>query len=145
MKSILPTCDVNLIKGILSRENIYTSLVYDNSPSLQEYAPKGIWLLLLEGEAICGFINLEQLNNIMWQPHIFIFEQYRGNNSEEWGKQAIQFMKEKIEAKKLLAFTPYKEAKKYAEKIGMKNIGILQNSILKNGQLLNQYILELSC
>ena len=143
MKSILPTVDVSLIKGILGRENIYDTLVYDGSPSLQEYTPRGVWLFLLKGEAITGLINLEPLTNVLWQPHIFIFEQYRGNGSEEWGKKAAQFMRDEMGAKKFIALTPYKSAKKYAERVGFKYLTTIKNSILKNGKLMNQYMLEL--
>ena len=142
-KSILPTVDLEQIKGILGRDNIYSTLVYDGSPSLQEYVPMGLWFQLLDGDMIAGLINLIPLNNVLWQPHIFIFEQYRGNKSEQWGKLVVNFMKENCEAKKFIAFTPYVDARRYAERVGFKCTGILNDSIQKNGMLLNQYMLEL--
>lgn len=143
MKSVFPTVDVVFIKGILERENIYNSVCYDGSPSLEEYVLKGVWLVLCKNEAITGMINLQALNNVMWTPHIFIFEKYRGKGSEEWGIQAALWARENLGAKKLLAFTPYIAAKKYAEKMGFEYLTTLKNSIQKNGKLMNQYMLEL--
>lgn len=124
--------------------DFYEDLSYDGSPKLEEYIPSGIWFSLYEGETIAGFINLEPINNVMWNTHIFIYETFRGNNSEEWGKQTAQFMKHNVEARKFLAFTPYKIAKKYAEKVGFKYVTTLTNSIKKNGEVLDQYMLEMS-
>lgn len=138
MKTISQTCDIELIRGILSRDNIYSTLVYDGSPSLNQYVPTGIWFLLLEGEAIAGMINIVPLNNILYQPHIFIFEQYRGGNSHRWA----QIVMSQFPQFKFMAITPYESARNYAKRAGFKEIGIIKNSILKNGKLLDQYILE---
>lgn len=143
MKGVKHTCDVELIKGVLKRENIYDNLVYDGSPSLNDYVPRGIWLLLLEHEAIAGMINLEPLNNVMWQCHVFIFEKYRHNNSEAWGKLAASYMADNAGAKKFIGLTPYMEARKWAEKVGFKCVARLDSSIKKDGKLLDQWVLEL--
>lgn len=138
MKSILSISDISHIKDVLSHDNIYDTIAYDDSPSLQDYAPRGIWFELLQEDTIAGMINLEPLNNVLWQPHIFIFEEYRGNGSTEWGQLVI----EHCGVQKFIAFTPYEQARKYAEKIGFKYIATLEKSIKKNGVLLDQYILE---
>ncbi len=143
IKTIFPTTDISLIKAALELENIYDNMAYDGSPSLQEYVPTGVWLLLLgKNDLVCGFINLNQMNNVMWNCHIYIRPYYRGNGSEEWGIQAAQYIS-KHGAKKILAITPYESAKKYAERVGFTNVGVLSSSIRKNGQLLNQWLLEL--
>ena len=143
MKSILPLYDVSSIKAILSHEDAYDIVAYDGSPSLKEYVPEGVWMLLLEEKAIAGFINAVSLNNIMWQAHIFVYPQFRGNEAEVWGKQAVEYMKQNYGAKKFLAITPYIAAKKFAERVGMQNVCILKDSILKNGEMMNQYVLEM--
>ncbi len=143
MKSILPTTDITLIKGLLGHDGVYEELAYDGSPSLQEYTPEGVWLLLKQNEETCGFIAFEAMNNVMWECHIFIFKKFRGIGSEKWGKQAAEYMKLQYGATKFLAITPYVAAKKYAERVGFENVAVLSNCIRKNGELMNQYILEL--
>lgn len=144
MKTIKHTTDCNEIRNVLSLDDMYVKVAYDGSPSLSEFIPEGIWIVLYENGNIAGTINLKQLNNITWMPHIYILERYRGNQSEEWGKLAAEWMKDKCGAKKFLAFTPYKLAKHHAENIGFKQIGILKDSVQKNGVIMDQYILEKS-
>lgn len=135
--SIEATCSENMIK--LALEPIYDEFVYDGSPDLREYKPEGIWFLLLSNRSLAGIINLQKINNTLWMPHIYIYEHYRGKGSEEWGKQVLEQMGPN---QKYLALTPYKSAKKYAEKLGFKLTGKLTKSIKKDGKLMDQYMLE---
>lgn len=142
MREIVQTTSDLVIKATLAIDNIYDKLAYDGSPKLSEFCPTGVWLLLLKDGWTAGIINVVPLNSIMWTPHIFIFEKYRGNGSEEWGLMAIKYMRNNYGVKKLLAFTPYEAAKKYAEKLDFENVTIITNSIQKNGKLLDQYVME---
>lgn len=120
----------------------YDELVYDGSPQFEEFKPTGIWFVLYDNERPAGLINLNFLNNVMWNAHVIVFKEFRGPGSEEWGKLVAQYMRNKYGAKKFLAITPYEAAKKYAERMGFKLVATLEKSILKNGQLLDQYLLE---
>lgn len=146
MKYIQRTVDAQLIKDILSTDNIYDGLVYDGSPDFNEFQPNvkdNIWFILKENNNTCGLITLEYLNYVLWVPHIVIFEKYRGKDSITWGKQAASYMRYKCGAKRFLAMTPYINAKRYAEKMGFNYIATLPKSIKKNGKLLDQYMLEM--
>lgn len=123
--------------------DFYNDITYDGSPEFKDYTPTGVWLSLFEDDVIAGFINLTPLNNVTWIAHVMLYETFRGNGSEEWGKQAAKYMRQKTDAKKFLAITPYITAKKYAEKIGFEYLTTLKNSILKDGVLMDQYMLEL--
>lgn len=144
MRRIIEITDPYFIKTVLNINDTYSQIAYDNSPTLEHFKPAGVWILLIDGDDIAGFVNFLPMNNIMWSPHICIFELYRGNGSEEWGKQAIEYMKEKYNAKKFLALTPYLIAKKYAERVGFDFLMRLKNSIKKNNQILDQYVLEMN-
>lgn len=135
MKTVESTCSENMIK--LALEPIYEEFSEDDCPNLMTFKPEGIWFLLLSDRNLAGIINLQKLNNTTWIPHIYIYEHYRGKGSEEWGKLVMEKMPTKY-----LAMTPYKSAKKYAEKLGFKHIHTLKKSIKKNGKLMDQYILE---
>ncbi len=143
--NIIQTTSVQVIKAILSIDNMYESVSYDGSPSLAEYEPdvkNSVWFILTYDGNTAGLIIVENLNNVLWMPHIYILEKYRGSGSEEWGKQAAQYMRDKYDAKKFLVLTPYKAAKRYAERSGFEYVATLTNSIQKNGKLLDQYMLE---
>jgi len=141
MKTIKLVTDNYFIKELLS--DVYTKYTYDDSPSLREFKPTGVWFVLMEDTLAAGLINLNPLNNVTWMPHIIIYDEFRGKDSYLWGEQVIRAMRIIYGVEKFLAFTPYKTAKKYAEKLGFKQTGILTKSIKKNGELLDQFILEL--
>lgn len=121
---------------------MYDTIKYDGSPSLDQFVPEGVWFKLVHKSDTAGLINLKQLNNVTWIPHIFIRKKYRGEYSFIWGQLVIDSMEYNLGAKKFLAFTPYKNAKKYTEKLGFKHVATLSKSIQKDGELLDQYVME---
>jgi len=135
--------DKLFIRAVLSIDNSYNEIAYDDSVDVLKYEPSGVHLILTYNDTLAGIIILNPLNNVMWQPHIIIFKRFRGEGSEQWGKLAAEFMKERFNAKKFLALTPYENAKNYAERMGFSLIGNLSASIKKNGKLLDQFVLEL--
>lgn len=145
--NIYQTKYISLIKEVLNYDNMYEQTAYDDSPSLKDFIPdikNNIWFILENKKHVTGLILLEPINNIMWNCHVMIYSEFRGNGSEEWGKQVAEYMKQNYGAKKFLAITPYESAKKYAERVGFTLVGTLSRSIKKNNELMNQYLLELS-
>lgn len=142
MKHIAQVESITNIKMFLNKDNMFESMSYDGS-NIFEFIPQGVWILLYSNEEQAGIINLKPLSNVMWECHIGILEKYRGNGSEMWGKLTAEYMRKHYGVKKFIAITPYLAAKKYAEKMGFTNVGVLSNSIRKNGVLLNQFLLEL--
>lgn len=120
----------------------YITLSYDGSGSYTNWKPDGIWFILYQDGKQAGWINLVQNGNVMWQAHINIDEPYRKNNSEIWAIKVANFMSQELGARTILAITPYESAKKYAERAGFKYIATLKKSIRKNGELLDQFMLE---
>jgi RimJ/RimL family protein N-acetyltransferase len=136
------TTDKAEIKDIL--KDYYESVTYDGCPAFEDFEPdteNSLWFVLEQEEEVAGIIKLENMNLTTWIPHIVIFEQFRGNGSEHWGKQVIQYMKERIKDVNFLVLTPYESARNYAERVGFKFIGVLPDSIKRNGKLMNQYVL----
>lgn len=143
MKSVHVCQDAAKIKELLSIDNMYDSVSYDGSPPLEQYVPTGVWLVLKNDDTEAGLINLTWMNNATWICHVIIYSEHRGNGSEMWAKQAAAFMHKHVGARKFLAITPYKNAKRYAERAGFEYLTTLKNSIIKNNKLLDQYMLEL--
>lgn len=144
MKSIKLSNNIEGLKKVL--EKCYAEFVYDGSPSFEVFVPdvkEQMWFILKDDENPAGIITLQYINNVLWIPHVFIFPEYRKNNSEEWGKQVAEFMRTKCGTKRFLILTPYLAAKKYAERVGFTYIHTLPKSIMKNGELLDQYMLEM--
>jgi RimJ/RimL family protein N-acetyltransferase len=136
MKSIKLVTDVLSITVFLAIDSVAESEVFEENP-------EGAWFFLYNGDALAGAINLRAINNVLWVPHIFIFEEHRGKGSEKWGKLVARFMRKNLGAKKFLVLTPVYAAKLYAERVGFKYLAYLERSVKKNGELLDQYMLEL--
>ena len=141
-KTIKCTSDVRTIKELLADD--YDQVIYDGCPSFEDFQPdliNSIWFILYDKSDTCGLIKMENLNWVTWVPHIVIKKEYRGNGSEKWGQQVIEYMKKIFTDVNYLVITPYISAKKYAERLGFKYMGIMPNSIKKNGKLMDQHIL----
>jgi len=146
MRTSYKTYSLCAVYDVLSHENTYSDLVYDGSPALSHFIPdmkRNAWFILKSDKDTAGLIMLEPLNNVLWTAHIVIYEAYRGAGSEEWGKQVADYMRQYCNAKKFIAVTPYETAKNYAERTGFKLLTVLEKSIKKNGELMDQYILEM--
>lgn len=143
MKLIVETKDAYLIKAILNADNLWDSFSYDGV-SFASWVPdlSSIWLIMYEDHNIAGLFKGDRLGNRMLSVHVAILADYRGKDSKDWGKVAAKYVKDHHDITSLIALTPYDGAKKYAERAGFKFVKKLNNSILKNGELLDQYMLE---
>lgn len=143
MRYIECTTDVRTIKDTIKDD--YNTVIFDGCPSFEDFEPdleNSLWFILKQDSYTSGLIKLESLNFTTWIPHIVIKQEYRGKGSEQWGLLVVKYMKERIKDINFLVMTPYESAKKYAERMGFKLIGILPNSVKKDGELMNQYILS---
>lgn len=146
MMTIECTSDVRTIKSIIKED--YDLVIYDGCPSFEDFQPDTdncLWFILKQDSYTAGLIKLESLNLITWIPHIVIKKEYRGAGSEQWGLLVVKYMKERIKDVNFLVMTPYETAKKYAERMGFKLIGVMPKSMKKNGELMDQYILSGDC
>lgn len=146
MMTIECTSDVRTIKDTIKDD--YNTVIFDGCPSFEDFQPdleNSLWFILKQDSYTSGLIKLESLNLTTWIPHIVIKEQFRGKGSEQWGLLVVKYMKERIKDINFLVMTPYESAKRYAERMGFKLIGVMPNSVKKDGELMNQYILSGDC
>jgi hypothetical protein len=101
-----------------------------------------IWLVMYNDQQIAGVFKGQRLGNKSILVHVFIFKEFRGVGSEEWGKLGLEYIKNNYGITTVLAMTPVESAKHYAERCGYKQIGILKESIKIHGELKDQYLLE---
>lgn len=136
MKSVCLSDNPEEVRDILLDKDVWASGVFGDIPD-------GLWFVLRQDEITAGIINLRSINSVLWVPHIYIHKKYRGKGSEKWGKLVASYMIKKMGAKKFLVLTPHETAKRYAERVGFKYVGELKLSVELDGELLNQYMLEM--
>lgn len=139
------TRDPDIIKTVIAP--YYNLVTYDGCPGFEDFVPdvdNSIWFILEADNEVAGLIKLDSINYTTWMPHIMIDEKHRGNGSEQWGIAVVQYMKARLSFVAFLALTPYESAKRYAERVGFKSLGILPKSLKKDGILMDQHILVLN-
>lgn len=142
MRTIECTSEVGTIKSLLKDD--YDQVIFDGCPNYEDFKPdleNSLWFLLKDGHEVAGLIKLENLNLTTFMPHIVIKKEYRGKGSEQWGKLVVNYMKERLKDVNFLVMTPYESAKNYALRMGFNYLGLMSNSVKKNGKLMDQYVL----
>lgn len=141
-RHIYRTTDKQQIKDCL--KGYYGLVTYDGCPEWSDFDPdteNSLWFVLMHESDVAGLIKLDSLNLVTFIPHVVIKAEYRGNGSEQWGKQVATYMADQLGDVNFLVMTPYESAKNYAERVGFTLLGTMPNSIKKDGKLMDQYIL----
>jgi hypothetical protein len=140
------TFDTELVRSIMNDEELLKrsgdnlmAEVYD--PDKQ----RDIYYLLpkYKGKPLGVLVCHVFISTICYQGHVNYLPKYWGKNLEIFTREAIKWMFENTDCRKLVSLAPdsYPEVLKHAVKCGLKKEGYLKNSVLSNGQLDNQTIL----
>lgn len=140
-------------EDILRHPDIYKTICEDGAPDPEDIAiPEG-WLCVVvyldDTKNIVplipvGCFVLHEQNGVTMNCHVQVLPDYR-DISAEIGQAVIQWAKDNTEAKKLIAWIPFdcENVKCFAEKMGFKVEGVSEGSIMKNGELLSQWLVGL--
>lgn len=130
---------------ILRHPKIYETICDDGSPTIEDVViPDGcISVVVYVDEAIACFI-LHEVNSVTLMCHVQILPEFR-HLSDEIGKAVIEWTKDNTEAKKLIAWIPFdcENVRFFAERMGFTVEGISEDSIMKGGKLLSQWLMGL--
>lgn len=136
------TYDYDYIKALITHSNVWP-WVSDDAASIEDFEPsKSMDHLLIEdnGERI-GFFIVHPINGFCLQIHTVIDPKYWGS-TVKYAKEVLIWIFSNTRFLKVITFIPETntKAKRLAEKAGMIQEGVIKNSFLKNGSLVNQYI-----
>ncbi len=130
---------------IVRRPEIYKTICDDGSPTAEDFViPEGWICVVAYVDEPAGCFVLHSLNSVTMECHVQILPEHR-NLSAEIGRAVIQWAKDNTEAKKLIAWIPFdcENVKCFAESMGFKVEGVSEGSIMKNGELLSQWLVGL--
>lgn len=136
-------------EAILRHPDIYKTICEDGSPKAEDlYIPEGwrcvvAYLNDLQYDPLGCFV-LHELNGVTMLCHVQILPEHR-HMSAEIGQAVIQWARDNTDAQKLIAWIPFdcENVKCFAEKMGFKVEGVSEGSIMKNGELLSQWLVGL--
>ncbi len=140
------TFDAGVVHSIIGNKELYKRS--GGSVPLDVFNPenqKDIYYLTASIEGVVmGLIVFHIFNHpICYQGHINYFPKYWGMQLEEHTKEAIQWMFDNTECRKIMALVPdhFPEVLVHAKRAGMKKEGYLINSIISNGKIDSQTLL----
>lgn len=129
-------------EAILRHPDIYKTICEDGSPDAEDlFIPEGWRCVVAYLEKPIGCFVLHEFNGVTMTCHVQVLPEHR-EHSAEMGKAVIQWSKDNTDAKKLIAWIPFdcENVKCFAEKMGFKVEGVSEGSIMKGGQLLDQWL-----
>ena len=141
------TFDTALVQGILStptllrRSGVKSEKVFD--PELQTNI---FFLVATEGDDVMGLVVFHAQNEGCYQGHVNYLPDHWGESLERYTKEAIAWMFENTDCRKIFAFIPsmYPEIKKHALLAGMTVEGNMIDSYFIDGMTYSQTLMGIA-
>lgn len=151
--AVYPTQDLELVHRLCSHPEVYPHIIDDGCPQNSadwhiHYDSRRIYLVPYHirddrPPTPMGVIAFFPMNFVLYEGHIFLLPEYRGQVSVEIVHKTNQWLFDNTTAQKIIGFVPVTRiaVKKLMEKCAFKEEGFCPKSVLLNGQLVDQYIL----
>lgn len=140
------THDMRLVSEIMHHPAIWPHIHDDG---VKEYQPVDLdelyWLKVVDDETIGAFL-VHPNNSVCYEVHTCILPDAWGNKAKKASQLLLKWVFENTVCMKLVTHVPAynKLAKRFAKNAGMKEEGINRQSFLRNGELLDQYLLGIT-
>ena len=141
--------DAALVKRIMTSPEIWETIAEDGQdPDKYDCdVDSECWLLMVDGDDVIGLYNIHAHNAITCEIHAQVMPEYRATHSYETGKAALQWIFDNAqEYQKVIAQIPviFENVKKFTCQFGFQVEGINRMSYLKNGEIVDQYLLGIT-
>ena len=138
---IEPTCDEELIRGIVTHPAIWPH-VSDDGSQLESYSPPmdgAAWLRVVDRETL-GVYMIHQHNAVTFEIHTCLLPAAWGGKARQAGNLVLDWIFTNTQCQKLITQVPEtnKLALRYAQRCGLVVEGKNRQSFLKNGELIDQ-------
>ena len=149
MISACRTFDIELIKSIVTRDDVWATVAEDGQVK-SEYMPDvndECWLLMTDENTAIGLYNIHAHNAVTIEIHAHVLPEHRKQHSKETGRAALEWIYfNSPEYKKVIAQIPfiYKNVKNFTCGFGFKEEGVNRLSYLKNDVIVDQWLLGIT-
>jgi RimJ/RimL family protein N-acetyltransferase len=140
--------DKNLLNEIYSHEAVWPWIKDDNVTEEFRYklgemifdTTKSNSIILTDGKFISFW--LKPMNSICYEVHTAVTPDGRGQYAIDIGEQAINWMFDNTNCRKIISYIPVdnRAATLFSLKCGFKKEGLITDSFLKDGKIINQHI-----
>jgi len=146
--AIKRTHDMQFVKEVMTHPRIW-KWISDDGCSVETFDPvdsdKLYWLTPV-GESRMGVFFVHPHNTVTYEIHTAILPEYWGNGSDLAAIEVLKWIFSNTPCQKLITHVPQNNpfALRFAKFAGLQIEGINRKSFMKNGQLLDQYLLGIS-
>lgn len=143
------TFDEELIRNIVTHDSIWEWVSDDGAIKENYKVQLGdglVWLAVIDDEEVIGAFFLHQINYITWQVHVCMLPKAYGRKALKAASLMLEWIFGNSMCMKVVAHIQVKNIKaiSYAKRIGFIEEGVCKNSILKNGELVDQKMFGLT-
>ena len=141
--------DTDLIKALITRDDIWATVAEDGQ-LCSEFEPEvnaQCWLLMTSDDQHIGLYNLHAHNAVTVEIHAHVLPEYRAEHSRSTGASALKWLYDHHpEYQKVVAQIPciYENVKKFTCSFGFQLEGVNRLSYLKNGEIIDQWLLGMT-
>lgn len=142
--------DLEFIREVMAHPKIWPHISDDHSGKREDFVPSlhGSFRYLTpehKGDRV-GVFFYHPHSVILWEVHTCILPQFWGDPATQAARAGLRWMIDHAGAKKIITHVPRinQKARMFALRVGMKDEGVNRQSFLKNGQLVDQYILGIT-
>jgi len=146
-----PIEDLEVVREILTDPEMWDRIREDDNEIEALNIPDSdelLWLGVYTDDGLAGLFFIHNLNKTTIQLHAHILEPFRKQYAKEAGKLVITYFAYEMDDRinKLIAEIPvcYPDVYQFSLNNGLKDEGINRNSILKNGEFIDQHRLGIT-
>ena len=142
------TYDASVIKQIMTRPDIWKTVSEDGQKA-EAFEPdmgQNCFLLISDNEVI-GLYQLKCMNGVTIELHPMVFPECRSEYGKASCQAVLQWIVDNVDwCQKVNATIPviYKHVKRFAKSMGFVEEGINRKSYIKDGVLVDQYLLGIT-
>lgn len=143
------TFDRDLIKSVITRSDMWSTVAEDGQ-NPDEWVPDvdgQCWLYMEDEGQMIGLYNIHAHNSITVEIHAHVLPECRKTHSRETGLSVLNWIYTKHpEYKKVVARIPFifENVKNFTCSFGFKVEGVNRQSYLKNGDIVDQWMLGIT-
>ncbi len=143
---LVRTEDELLIASILAHPTILPHISDDNTKMNSLVHPNLFWITVYDGEELLGLFLSHPHNSVTYESHTCLLPNAYGTRAVQAAHEYINWMFQWTECQKLITNVPEynKLALRFARKVGGVLEGVNRESYLKNGTLMDQYVLGIT-
>lgn len=140
------TNDLDYVRSVLTHPKIWRHIVDDGNGLPDEFnvpdSDSIYWLVPNDGSDL-GVFMVHPVNNFMFEVHTALLPEAYGDKAKIAAKKLIEWVFENTQCLKLITHVPEynRLAYKFALNAGMKEEGLITKSFMRNGKLIDQYVL----